>query len=159
MRRAGPCATPSPTGKSLLICGNRVKLKISWNQKYFAFPEGRNGGISVAIPSRQEGRRPSLPTRDGLRWTRRCLRRTALKRTAKTCGPDTATLVSSLWSDLQVTVARKPVHRGERAISRKAIAQGMSDCLRCPVCSCAHFLCTLRMRSRVQRASGIPCAL
>ena len=28
-----------------------------------------------------------------------------------------------------------------------------------PVCSCAHFLCTLRMRSRVQRASGIPCAL
>ena len=29
-------------------------------------------------------------------------------------------------------------HRGERVISRKAIAQGMSDCLRCPVCSCAH---------------------
>ena len=50
-------------------------------------------------------------------------------------------------------------HRGERVISRKAIAQGMSDCLRCPVCSCAHFLCTLRMRPRVQRASGIPCAL
>ena len=50
-------------------------------------------------------------------------------------------------------------HRGERVISRKAIAQGMSDVLRCPVCSCAHFLCTLRMRSRVQRASGIPCAL
>ncbi|MGH6711873.1 MAG: hypothetical protein ACREEK_23225, partial [Bradyrhizobium sp.] len=24
-------------------------------------------------------------------------------------------------------------------ISRKAIAQGMSDVLRCPVCSCAHF--------------------
>ena len=35
----------------------------------------------------------------------------------------------------------------------------MSDVLRCPVCSCAHSLCTLRMRSRVQRASGIPCAL
>src|SRR5882724_3635698 len=50
-------------------------------------------------------------------------------------------------------------HRGERVISRKAIAQGMSDVLRCPVCSCAHFLCTLRMRPRVQRASGIPCAL
>ena len=49
-------------------------------------------------------------------------------------------------------------HRGERVINRKAIAQGMSDCLRCPVCSCAHFLCTLRMRPRVQRASGIPCA-
>src|SRR5450631_2937575 len=50
-------------------------------------------------------------------------------------------------------------HRGEHVISRKAIAQGMSDVLRCPVCSCAHFSCTLRMRPRVQRASGIPCAL
>src|SRR4030081_453536 len=28
-------------------------------------------------------------------------------------------------------------HRGEHVISRKAIAQGMSDVLRCPVCSCA----------------------
>ena len=50
-------------------------------------------------------------------------------------------------------------HRGERVISRKAIAQGMPDVLRCPVCSCAQFLPTLRMRPRVQRASGIPCAL
>jgi len=29
-----------------------------------------------------------------------------------------------------MTVARKPGHRGEREISRKTIAQGMSDCLR-----------------------------
>jgi len=50
-------------------------------------------------------------------------------------------------------------HRGERVISRKAIAQGMPDVLRCPVCSCAHFFYPLRMRPRVQRASGIPCAL
>src|SRR6266516_1035112 len=35
------------------------------------------------------------------------------------------------------TVAKKPAHRGEHEVSRKAIAQGMSDCLRCPVCSCA----------------------
>src|SRR4051794_30318541 len=54
---------------------------------------------------------------------------------------------------------KRAVHRGEHVISRKAIAQGVSDVLRCPVCSCAHFLCTLRMRPRVQRASGIPCAL
>src|SRR5712671_5464366 len=40
-----------------------------------------------------------------------------------------------------------------------SLAQGMSDALRCPVCSCAHFLCTLRMRPRVQRAPGLPCAL
>ncbi len=50
-------------------------------------------------------------------------------------------------------------HRGDHVISRKAIAQGMPDVLRCPVCSCAHFLPNLRMRPRVQRASGIPCAL
>ena len=54
---------------------------------------------------------------------------------------------------------KRAVLRGEHVISRKAIAQGMSDVLRCPVCSCAHSLCTLRMRPRVQRAPGIPCAL
>ena len=31
-----------------------------------------------------------------------------------------------------------PIPRDEREISRQAIAQGMSDVLRCPVCSCAH---------------------
>src|ERR1700712_4573022 len=35
---------------------------------------------------------------------------------------------------------KRAVLRGELAISRKAIAQGMSDALRCPVCSCAAFL-------------------
>jgi hypothetical protein len=37
------------------------------------------------------------------------------------------------------TVTTSPVRRGEHDISRKAIAQGMSDCLRCPVCSCAQL--------------------
>src|SRR5258706_14262894 len=68
-------------------------------------------------------------------------------------------LASSWWSVPPATVAREFRLSGERAISRKAIAQGMSDVLRCPVCSCAHSLCTLRMRPRVQRAPGIPCAL
>jgi hypothetical protein len=36
-----------------------------------------------------------------------------------------------------MTVTRRIRRRGERGISRKAIAQGMSECLRCPVCSCA----------------------
>src|SRR4029078_8358296 len=44
-------------------------------------------------------------------------------------------------------------------VSILSLAQGRRDVLRCPVCSCAPFLCTLRMRPRVQRASGIPCAL
>src|SRR3954462_14233447 len=54
---------------------------------------------------------------------------------------------------------KRAVLRGELVISRKAIAQGMSDALRCPVCSCAHFFYPLHMRPRVQRAPGIPCAL
>ena len=37
----------------------------------------------------------------------------------------------------------KPAHRGEHEVSRKAIAQGMSECLRCPVCSCAPFFALL----------------
>src|SRR5438552_6346364 len=61
----------------------------------------------------------------------------ARKRTAKSCGPGAAMLALSLWSNSQVTVAKKPAHRGERDISRKTIAQGMSECFRCPVCSCA----------------------
>ena len=35
---------------------------------------------------------------------------------------------------------KRAVLRGEHAISRKATAQGMSDVLRCPVCSCACSL-------------------
>src|SRR6476619_6170328 len=54
---------------------------------------------------------------------------------------------------------KRAVLRGDHVICRKAIAQGMSDVLRCPVCSCAHSFYPLHMRPRVQRASGIPCAL
>src|SRR6202049_4038212 len=51
----------------------------------------------------------------------------ACLRTAKACGPDGPTPASSLAgrNSREMTVARKPGHRGERAISRKAIARGM----------------------------------
>ena len=50
-------------------------------------------------------------------------------RTAKSCGPDPPTLVSSLammiagrwWQ-------QSPAHQGEREVSRKTIAQGMPEC-------------------------------
>ena len=42
----------------------------------------------------------------------------------------------------------KPAHRGERDISRKAIAQGMSECFRCPVCSCAPTMHIFGTRDR-----------
>jgi hypothetical protein len=89
-------------------------------------------------------------------------------RTAKTCGPDAAVLASSRWVAHRSNWiergsvddgGKRAVLRGEHVISRKAIAQGMSDCLRCPVCSCAHSSVHMHARPRVQRASGIPCAL
>src|SRR5205809_7080592 len=78
-------------------------------------------------------------------WRQAFLRRTKTpRRTAKSCGPGAATLALSCVEIFRaVTVAKKPAHRGEHEVSRKAIAQGMSDCLRCPVCSCAPFLRTL----------------
>src|SRR5207302_11131607 len=49
-----------------------------------------------------------------------------LRRTAKSCGPDTPTLVSS-WRKVfpPATVANKPGHRGARGVTVKTIARGM----------------------------------
>ena len=64
-------------------------------------------------------------------------------RTAKPCGPDPPTLGSSL--SMMIDKRRwlqSPVHRGERGISRKTMAQGVPDCLGVPVVSnsCAFYL-------------------
>src|SRR5215208_4245852 len=40
-------------------------------------------------------------------------------------------------SEARKCVNRIALHRGARVISRRAIAQGMSECFRSPVCSCA----------------------
>jgi hypothetical protein len=127
---------------------------------------------------------------DGMRWTRRDRARNGIagrvnsvsspgtcgravsKRTAKACGPDSLRVgvkscggaKSPTGLTCQIPQRRRrqqsQILRGERVISRKAIAQGMSDVLRCPVCSCAVFYsCILHTRSRVQRASDIPCSL
>jgi hypothetical protein len=73
-----------------------------------------------------------------------------LLRTAKACGSGTR-----CWCQVgggfvgptgpgktvnsPTTVTRRIRRRGERAISRKAIAQGMPDASASPVCSCARF--------------------
>jgi hypothetical protein len=52
-------------------------------------------------------------------------------RTAKSCGPDTPTLVSSGAEFFRAAmVARKPGHQGELEVSRNTIAQGRPDCFR-----------------------------
>ena len=43
---------------------------------------------------------------------------------------------------------KRAVLRGEHEVSRKAIAQGRPECSRCPVCSCARFVCANRTRDR-----------
>jgi hypothetical protein len=54
-----------------------------------------------------------------------------LTRTAKSCRSDAPGSASSLREDAQATVSNKPGHRGEREVSRKAIARGMPGDFRC----------------------------
>ncbi len=54
-----------------------------------------------------------------------------ISRTAKPCGPGAPTLALSRAEVFRAAMgARKPGPQGELGISRKAIAQGMPDCLR-----------------------------
>jgi hypothetical protein len=96
-------------------------------------PSGKS--ILELAPSRAHQRGVSRSSRHvghGMRWMRwrqaRLIssRTRALPHTAKSCGPDIPTLISSLAEHFrEATVARKPGHRGERAISCKTIARGM----------------------------------
>src|SRR6266404_3281350 len=65
-------------------------------------------------------------------------RRESVRQRRVVLTPDMLASSSGKTSFSGATVARELRLTGERVISRKAIAQGMSDCLRCPVCSCAH---------------------
>src|SRR6478736_1664360 len=114
-----------PTGKSLLIFGNRVKTR---NQKYFAsLPTQISSLICVVLPT--EGRaHVTNAERDAVdaaaSGEQMQAGRMTLMRTAKSCGSDAPGLASSLREEAQATVATKPGHRGEREVSRKTIAQG-----------------------------------
>src|SRR5204862_4434278 len=100
--------------------------------------------VAYLSPSRpdQRGARDRHERGTGMRWTPMLRRRTRQRRTAKACGPDVATLASMHLGAFDFpgrNGGKRAVLRGELVISRKAIAQGMSDVLRCPVCSCAAF--------------------
>ena len=98
-------------GKSLRI--SRINVK-SQNQKYFAFPERQIRGTSIAHPVPQGA--SAVVTNEGrVAVDVEVPRRTALKRTAKTCGPDAPVLASSWRIHSQATVARKPI-TGESAL-------------------------------------------
>jgi hypothetical protein len=108
-------------------------------QKYFASPVGQIISTNSRCPTPQRGVSRSSRTRDGMRWTRQRLARDGvagriersvsdqrasgremLLRTAKSCGPDAPTLVSSLRSCVGPTGLRQNISAddgGKRARS------------------------------------------
>jgi hypothetical protein len=94
------------------------------------------GSISL-VPLPREGRIAIvIYVGSRMRWTRaastdeRC--GLAYGETVWSRRPDAGVKLAMILRITQATGARKPGPRGEHAISRKAIAQGMPDCLRCP---------------------------
>jgi hypothetical protein len=100
----------------------------------------------------------------GMRWTRRPADERCLSRTAKSCGPDTPTLVSSWRRCLRVTpmmVAIKPGSPGRaRRKPLKPFARGKLDRSGRTCGDYARvFFCFAREAAGAGQASGFPCAL
>ena len=151
----------NPTGKSVLIYGNHVKPN-SEIKNISVFQKANQAHI-FAIPSHSEGRRPSSRTLDGLRWTLVYASTTAwisVRQNRVVLAPVAGVKLSEKRKRKRQRRSQPRTRlRGDHGISRKAIAQGRPGVLRCPVCSCAAFLCKSHTRPRVQRAPGLPCAL
>ncbi len=122
---------------------SRNAVKAFW-RIYSSCSVGQINGLAWRVSPDERGGSRSSRTRGGMRWTQ-MLRLTSV---ADAYGesvwfrrPDAG--VKLVGSIPPMTVTRKPVHRGERAISRKAIAQGRRNAPTVPVCSCAfsfvHF--------------------
>ena len=82
-----------PTGKSPAQFGEGLSSRFCKNIPIF---RTRKSPHKSRRPAPQEGRSRSSRTWSGMRWTQAALKTRALNlRTAKSCGPDTPTLVSS----------------------------------------------------------------
>ena len=99
-------------------------------KKYSYFPKPQISCISLAILSHRGAFRERHERGAGCGGRGGALDGRCLQRTAKTCGPDTPTLVSSLRSDPRNDGGKKADHRGERGISRKPLRAGMSGVFR-----------------------------
>ena len=131
-----------PTGKSLLIFRNRVKPKNQKESKILRFRRRANQRHRLAYPVPLRGASAivtNVGTGCGGRGCAPDERRGNVRRRRVVLTPRCWCQVGGKFPAGDGD--KKADHRGERDISRKAIAQGMSDALRCPVCSCAHFLC------------------
>jgi hypothetical protein len=113
--------------------------------------------------------RPALTQRGASRSSRNVVRdmmdaQAALDERRRRIRQRRVVLISRRWDqvssdDLETTVAKKPGHRGERAISRKAIVQGMPACSGVPVATCLRAFFTCTQGCGCGHAPGIPCAL
>ncbi len=91
-------------------------------QKYFLFPSDPNHRRISCRPVPFEGRLAIVTDAGRDAVDVEVLLTRALKRTAKTCGPDASTLASKFAEKTpQATEAKKPDLRGERGISRKPL--------------------------------------
>ena len=128
----------NPTGKSIPIIGIDVKPR---NKKYFAFPEGQiSDCIHLSRPGqkgvgRRHGRWAGCDGRwftsdDGVDFS--------VRQNRVVLAPVAGVKLSRKRERKRQRRSQPRTRlRGDHGISRKAIAQGMSDVLRCPVCSCA----------------------
>src|SRR5713226_3964224 len=177
------CRTDLPDGHA---AQNPVQSPL---QKYFASPVGQIISTNSRHPTPQQGR-IAIVTDAGwdavdaaafcAQWDRRAGRKTCerspargremLQRTAKSCGPDTPTLVSSLRSCVGPTGLRQNISAGDggkraRSPGRvrhkplKPLRAGMPGDSGVLVYSCAFYQFKAHTRPRVQRAPGIPHAL
>ena len=146
------CPAPACVEKLVSRTGSKYSRLSSPFAKIFRFSRSPNHLYVRAVPlsSQRGGSRSSRTLGAGCDGRVGVAGRATLMRTAKTRGPDPPTLGSSLRvTSSQATVAIKPGHRGERAISRQTIVQGMPDCSGGPVVTnaCAFY----------QRARGCGC--
>ena len=125
-------------------------LYISENQNYnFAVSRPPEGRIAIVTT------RWARDAMDAARHRRMAVARRSLQakpgllRTAKSCGPGAAMLALSLAGSFRkVTVTTSPLHRGEHEVSRKAVAQGMSECSPLPCMLVCNFLAQASTRDR-----------
>jgi hypothetical protein len=78
---------------------NQATWAVTLFQKYFPSLLTQIKTIPLAVLPHLRGVSRSSRTRGGMRWTRQRRRRTTLKRTVKSCGPDASTPASSLAED------------------------------------------------------------
>jgi hypothetical protein len=130
-------------------------------RKNKSLPFFRNSCFSPAIPPRKR----DVTANRHETWSAGCdgrfwaAGRAARRRTAKACGPDLPTLGSSFARRFATRRGlSSPAPRGERAISRKPLAQGMPGMFR-RTCGDCRLLFLLQAGRGCDRCTGIPCAL